>query len=63
MDCLFWSGIGYGLQGNYSSVWAFLSFQFQKTKKERKNANAKWILINLFFFFCWSSLSDDEIMS
>ena len=30
----FWSGFGYGFQGNYGSVWKYLSFQFQMNKKE-----------------------------
>ena len=30
----FWSGIGYGFQGNYGSVWTYLPFQFQMIKKE-----------------------------
>ena len=34
--CPFWSGIGYGFRGNYGSVWTFLSFQFQMSKKERE---------------------------
>ena len=34
--CSFWSGIGYGFRGNYGSVWTFLSFQFQMSKKERE---------------------------
>ena len=34
--CLFWSGIGYGCRGNYGSVWTYLSFQFQISKKERE---------------------------
>ena len=47
--CPFWSGIGYGFGGNYGIdgiVWTSLSFQFQKSKKERKcqkYANSKWI--------------------
>ena len=36
IDCLFWSGIGYGLQGNYSSVWAFLSFSSKRLRKKEK---------------------------
>ena len=32
--CPFWSGIGYGFRGNYGSVWKYLSFQFQMSKKE-----------------------------
>ena len=32
---LFWSGIGYGFRGNYSSVWMYLLFQFQMNQKER----------------------------
>ena len=35
IDCPFWSGIGYGFRGNYGSVWTYLSFQFQMSKKER----------------------------
>ena len=30
----FWSGFGYGFQGNYGSVWKYLSFQFKMNKKE-----------------------------
>ena len=30
-----WSGTGYGFQGNYGIVWAYLSFQFQMNKKGR----------------------------
>jgi len=30
-----WSGTGYGFQGNYGIVWAYMSFQFQMNKKER----------------------------
>ena len=26
-------GIGYGFRGNYGSVWTYLSFQFQMSKK------------------------------
>ena len=33
-------------EGNYGSVWTYLSFQFQMKKKERY-VNSKWI--------CWSS--------
>ena len=32
----FWSGIGYGFWGNYGSVWTYLSFQFQMSKKKRE---------------------------
>ena len=32
----FWSGIGHGFQGNYESVWTYLLFQFQMSKKERE---------------------------
>ena len=35
IDCPFWSGIGYGFRGNYGSVWTYLSFRFQMSKKER----------------------------
>ena len=31
--CLFWSGIGYGFQRNYMSVFVYLSFQFQMSNK------------------------------
>ena len=34
--CPFWYEIGYGFRGNYRSVWTYLSFQFQKIKKERE---------------------------
>ena len=34
--CSFWSGIGLSFRGNYGSVWTFLSFQFQMSKKERE---------------------------
>ena len=34
--CSFWSGIGLSFRGNYRSVWTFLSFQFQMSKKERE---------------------------
>ena len=47
--------IGYGFRGNYGSVWTYLSFLFQISKKERKYANSKWILKNLFC--CCSNLS------
>ena len=32
--CPYWSGIGYGLQGNYGCVSTCSSFQFQRNKKE-----------------------------
>ena len=32
--CSFWSGIGLSFRGNFGSVWTFLSFQFQMSKKE-----------------------------
>ena len=34
--CPFWSGIGYGFQGNYWSGWMHCSFQFQMSRKERE---------------------------
>ena len=30
--CPFWSGIRYGFQGNYGSVWMYLLFQRKKGK-------------------------------
>ena len=32
----FWSGIGYGFQGNYDSVRTYLLFQFQPRKKDKE---------------------------
>ena len=62
--CPLWSGIGYGFLGNYGSVWTYLSFQFQMSKKEREYANSKWILRNLFFrkavYFCCVSIRDQS---
>ena len=34
--CPLRSGIGYGFPENYGSVWTYLSFQFQMSKKERE---------------------------
>ena len=34
--CSFWSGIGYGFQGNYRSVRTYLLFQFQPRKKDKE---------------------------
>ena len=34
--CPFCSGIGCGFRGNCRSVWTYLSFQFQMSKKERE---------------------------
>ena len=34
--CPFWYEIGYGFRGNYRREWMYLSFQFQKIKKERE---------------------------
>ena len=34
--CSFWSGIGYGFQGNYGSARTYLLFQFQMSKEERE---------------------------
>ena len=48
--CPFWSGIGYGFQGNYRSVWTYLSFQFQMSKKERETWEFEMDLNN--FFVC-----------
>ena len=60
--CPFWSGIGYGLQGNYGSVRTYLLFQFQmNTGIER--------LIYEFdvdfkkSFILRSNLSNDDIIS
>ena len=39
--CPLRSGIGYGFPENYGSVWTYLSFQFQMSKKEREIS--KWI--------------------
>ena len=39
--CPLRSGIGYGFPENYRSVWTYLSFQFQMSKKEREIS--KWI--------------------
>ena len=32
----FWSGIRHCFRGNYGSVWMYLLFQFQMSKKERE---------------------------
>ena len=48
--CPFWSGIGYGFRGKYGSVWRYLSFQFQMTKKEREIREIEMDLEN--FFVC-----------
>ena len=34
--CPFWSGIEDGFRGNYESVWTYLSFQFQMSKKKKE---------------------------
>ena len=38
----------YGFPGNYGSVWTYLSFQFQMTKKEREIYEYEMNLKNLF---------------
>ena len=52
---------GYGFQGNCGSVRTYLSFQFQMSKKEKKYANSKWNLRNLFC--CCSNLSNRKARS
>ena len=55
-------GIGYGFRGNYGSVWTYLSFQFQMSKKEReiymriRNGFEEFICLH-------SNLSNDNIIS
>ena len=46
----FWSGIGYGFQGNYGSVheWMYLSFQFQMNKNEIEMCEFEMHLENFF---------------
>ena len=44
--CPFWSGIGYGFQGNYWSGRMHCSFQFQMSKKERERF---YIYVYVFF--------------
>ena len=53
------SGIGCCFRRNYGSVWMYLSFQFQMSKKE-KYANSK-SLKN--FFLLLSNLSNGDIIS
>ena len=56
--CPFWSGIGNGFRENWGSVGTYLSFQFQRRKKE-EYANSKWI----WRIFCLhSNLSNDDII-
>ena len=57
----FWSEKRYGFQGNCGSVRTYLSFQFQMSKKEKKYANSKWNLRNLFC--CCSNLSNRKARS
>ena len=45
----FWSKIWYGFRGNYSSVWTYLSLQFQMNKKERVVQYSKWIILKKSF--------------
>ena len=47
--CPFWSVVGYGFRGNYWSVWTYLSFQFQMTKKERELCELEPDLKNFLF--------------
>ena len=56
--CLFWSGIGYGFQGNYRSGWTHCSFQFQMSKKERERFYI-YIYICILCFCANLSVSDD----
>ena len=56
--CLFWSGIGYGFQGNYRSGWTHCSFQFQMSKTERERFYI-YIYICILCFCANLSVSDD----
>ena len=47
----FWSGIRHGFRGNYGSVWTYLLFQFQMSKKEREMCEFE---TNLRIFFVFS---------
>ena len=57
--CPFWSGIGYGFLGNFGSVWTYLSFQLQMSKKRKMRIRTEFVE-----FFCFhSNLSSDNIIS
>ena len=58
----FWSEIGYGFRGSHGSVWTYLSFPFQMSKKEREICEIKMGFLEVFFCCC-SNLSNDDIIS
>ena len=55
-----WSGIGYGLQGNYGNVRTYLLFQFQMSKKEREIRDFDVDFKKINPFCCCSNLSNDD---
>ena len=56
----FWFGIRYGFRGYYGSVWTYLLFQFQKSKKEVEKCEFEMHLTN--FFLCTLNLSNDDVI-
>ena len=58
----FWSEIGYGFRGSHGSVWTYLSFPFQMSKKEREICEYGMHFLEVFFCCC-SNLSNDDIIS
>ena len=58
----FWSEIGYGFRGSHRSVWTYLSFPFQMSKKEREICEYGMHFLEVFFCCC-SNLSNDDIIS
>ena len=54
-------GIGYCFRRNYGSVWTYLSFQFQMSKKEKEIWEFK--IFEEFFFRLLCNLSNDDIPS
>ena len=55
----FWSEIGFGFRGSHGSVWTYLSFPFQRSKKEREICEFGMQFLEVFFCCC-SNLSNER---